>query len=460
MATNLLREASELVDDLAEDRQTRWAPDVIADADLAEASRRPRVDSADVQLLSVPKPDGRQRSAPILSGSALAALRQAVEPLRALGDEALDPAVCGYRHGATGSSTYSEEYRRFREWAEALSDGSSVVVIADVSDFFASVTTLTLQRAIYDRYRGPWEPLEAFLGQMASLGVAGLPAGYGDARLVGNLVLAPVDRVIGAPFTRWVDDYRIFVANRVEADAAIDRMRDALRALGLELNDGKLQIVDVADYRSGRHGAPLDSVYHPQDESDAQVRANLRTVFADAVARGDRRLLRFALPRLAWEADSVAVPFALDALRDNSVDAPRLVDYLGSFVDDSRVQPAVEKMARDLETSDWILMRLFPLLCRLAIGRDTLGALQARFETSNSALVRGAILRVLSVHGKRDFVERALANADESQARALIAACFDLGLECPNWLAAAAPDTFAALTRLGSAPLPEVESIL
>lgn len=443
-----------------EDRQTRWAPDVIADVDLPDVTRRPRLDARDVRLLAVPKPDGKERLAPVLSGSALAALSNATELLRSVADDILDPAVCGYREGATGSTAYSEEYRRFREWAGALAQRARFVVVADVREFFASVTEGTMQRAIYDRFEDPSGTLSAFLSGLSSFGVQGLPAGYGDARLVANLVLAPVDEQIRLPFTRWVDDYRIFASTRHDAVGAVVRMRRALRDLDLELNDSKLRILEIDAYLSQSHGLPLDSVYHPQDEASEEVRANLRSVFLSSLADGDRRRLRFALPRLALEADPVAIPFALDALRRNSVDAPRLVAYLSRFTDDISVASAVEKMLRDTDVSDWILMRLFPLLCRIPLESPTLDSLAKRSDHSPSILVRGAVLRLMALQGRSGFVMDAMRSPARVDDRALLASCFDLDWECPDWLVSSSPDTYWALAHVGGAPLPDVESIL
>lgn len=341
------RAHDDLLVDLTEDLATRWVPDALADVDLGEAIMDPRIAQEDVRFADVPRADGGSRRAPVLSGSALSALRCAVEPLRRISDEVLDPAVCGYRVGATGDVSYSEEYRRFRAFAEALGEESSWVVVADVRNFFDSVSSHAVRLSLRHGFESAIEPTVDVINQLRGRGVAGLPAGYGDARLIANAVLAPVDRALRAPFTRWIDDYRVFASTRAEADDVVRSLRNALGVLGLRLNDAKLEVMPTLEYRRARHGVPLDSVYHPQDEPGNVVRTALRSVFISAVSTGDRRQLRFVLPRLAQELDPVAIGYALAALQANGIEAPRLVHYLSAFLSDAAVAARIRDLSID-----------------------------------------------------------------------------------------------------------------
>jgi hypothetical protein len=460
------REHGDLLVDLAEDLATRWVPDVLADVDLGQAILDPRITQEDVRLADVPRVDGGVRRAPVLSGSALSALRSAVQPLRQISDEVLDPAVCGYRVGATGDVSYSEEYRRFRAFAEALSEESSWVVVADVSNFFDSVSPHAVRLALRHDFEPAIEPIVDLLHQLRGRGVAGLPAGYGDARLIANAVLAPVDRALGAPFTRWIDDYRIFASTRAEADGVVRSLRNALGQLDLRLKDAKLEVMPTLEYRRTRHGVPLDSVYHPQDEPENAVRAALRSVFISAVSTGDRRRLRFVLPRLAQELDPAAIDYAFAALRANSIDAPRLVHYLSVFVSDAAVAARIRALSIDPAVSNWVLMRIVPLLCRIDLDDGALSTISSRAATTDSALLWGLLIRLLAVHrhtATLDLLSRPEGVRDH---RAAAAAFIDLGSEVPDSMQTPATEaTVRALERravddTGGAPLPKVESLL
>ena len=458
-------EHATLVRDLEEDLATRWVPDVVADADIREAVLRPRVSADDVRMVDVPRVSGGTRSVPVLSGSALSALRTAVEPLRRVGDRVLDPAVCGYRTGSTGGVSYSDEYRRFRAFTEALGDESSWVVVADVKNFFDSVSPETVRCSLADDF-GATEALDELLREFHVLGVAGLPAGYGDARLVANAVLGPVDRALGVPFTRWVDDYRIFAASRSEAERAVAKMRDCLSSLGLALNESKLEVVSTREYRNVRHGAPLDSVYHPQDEPRGAVRAALRSVFLAAAAAGDRRRLRFALPRLAQEGDGIAVDYALQALQGNSIDAPRLVHYLSAFVSKADVAARLRSLSLDPAVSEWVLMRAMPLLYRIDLDGDFLDEFSRRVELTNSSLHWGLMLRLLAIN-EHSSVPKLLSQRETfPDPRAVASVVADSGVRSPEIFNDPAVESVLLAWRggvrgdLGALPLPKVESLL
>ncbi|MDN4171320.1 RNA-directed DNA polymerase [Nocardioides sp. SOB77] len=457
---------SDLLVDLAEDLATRWVPDVLADVDLGEAVLDPRVAKEDVRLTDVPRVGGGVRRAPVLSGSALSALRSAVQPLREVSDEVLDPAVCGYRLGATGDVSYSEEYRRFRAFAEALSEQSSWVVVADVSNFFDSVSPHAVRLALRSDFESAIEPMVDLLLQFRRRGVAGLPAGYGDARLIANAVLAPVDRALGVPFTRWIDDYRIFTSTRAEADRVVQSLRNALGQLDMRLNDAKLEIMPTLEYRRTRHGVPLDSVYHPQDEPENAVSAALRSVFISAVSTGDRRRLRFVLPRLARELDPSAIDYAFAALHANSIDAPRLVHYLSAFASDDAVAARIRALASEPALSDWVLMRIVPLLCRIDLDEGAFSAIRKRATTTDSSLLWGLLIRTLAVHHHAPTLNFLTRPEGVQDSRAAAAALMDLGSEVPGWMRTAASEaTIRALERRagdgsGGAPLPKVESLL
>lgn len=447
--------------DLSEDLATRWVPDALADVDLLEQLSEPRLERDDLAAVDVPRADGGMRSAPVLSGAALRALRDAVQGLRETSEHVLDPAVCGYRTGASGDSSYSDEYRRFRAMAEAMSDEHGYVIMADVRTFFESVDVDAVSSTMASTVGSAWESVARFLKEVRNLGVPGLPAGYGDARLVANLILSSVDESIQAPFTRWVDDYRIFVDSSTDVGYVLWRLSGALAPLGLRLNDRKLQVLDASEYRTRRHGAPLDSVYHPQDEPVATVRANLRSTFLRAVSTENRRMLRFALPRLAEQEDDIAVNYALWALASDSIDAPRLVQYLSAFVNDADVIAGANDLITERELTPWTVGRLSPILTRVALSERSTRALEHRLRTTTEQpAVWGALLRVLAVHGRTSIVRESVESIQVPDPRAAIAACRDMGWVVPDVLKRRAPNTWRAVDMLPSVPLPSAESLL
>lgn len=460
--TDFLRDPTYgLADDLREDLETRWVPDVVADCDLAAQFTRTEMTQRDISFVDVPKAGGGFRHAPLLSGAALGILRRAVHSLRERSETFLDPAVCGYRIGASGATTYSDEYRRFRSWSEAMANDYPWVVIADVSSFFESIDDPRVHAAMRGSLGVDWEPVADVLSEFRALGVDGLPAGYGDARLIANLVLSYVDTGVDAPFTRWVDDYRLFASSETEGHALLGCLQAKLSELGLQLNEDKCSVVSSTQFLRRRMGMPLDSVYHPQDEDVATVRANLRSVLLKAIDADDRRLLRFALPRLGAQDDPFAVDFVLHQLRQGTVDAPRMVAYLGEFLEAREVVAGVQALASAPTTDPWTLARLGPLLCRMPLQETTLAHLAVMLHETSVPALWGTLLRVLSTHGCGDLVNAALTDPSAVlDARSAIAACLDLGQEVPEQIRRLDRSAAQSLERLGRVPLPPVESLL
>ena len=453
-------QAQSLAVDLREDLDTRWVPDVLADADLVGQLQRPRLDQDDVAMIQVPKPSHGSRAVPMLSGSAMSFMRQAIRPVRSIAEAVLQPTVCGYRNGASGDVSYSDEYRRFREMSAALADDHLYISTADITNFFDSVDHSRVRTALVGTLGDIWQSVDHFLEKIASLGVKGLPAGYGDSRMLANLILAEADKGIGVPFVRWVDDYRIFTNSPSEADAAIRRLAISLAPLGLHLNQSKSKTMTTREFLHRHLGKSLDSVYHPQDEPGPSVQANLRSVFLAAMAESDRRRLRFVLPRMAAQRDNFAVTFSLDALRQATVDAPRIVAYLANFLDDERVCGSISDiMLHEIAEEDWTLSRLTPLLVRVPLSSSVIDRAFNKVMSTDSPIVWGLMLRVLSAHRRTDLTLDALSS-QILDPRAAVAACFDIDIPVPDVLEHRAGPTVQSLAKIGAAPLPRVQSLL
>ena len=450
---------------LDEDRLTSWVPDVLAgvdDEELAQDALTWPLNLPDIETLKVPKPDGSYLLAPVLGLAATVSLHRAVDSLKDPVADMLLPGVCGYRRGSEAGRAYSAEHRRFVEMTLAETENSSHVVTADVKAFFRSTQWEAVFRAL-ERYlpKSPDKGLRAFATEAQRAGLPCLPAGYADARFLANLVLHPVDAGLEGTFSRWVDDYRLFVSPDQSVEQSITSLSDGLAAVGLELNAIKTRIMQskVAPERLRK---TLDSVYHPDNESPAQVRTALRDVFLDATADpiGKRRLVRFCLPRLGAERDDVAVPWTLQMLPRLPWEAPRMIAYLSHFAERDHVQAGVEQaLLRSLSPGgQWLTVRILPLAVRTGLSSRATGQAAEALRGTDSPSLWGGLLRYLSIHGHGQVV-RAEVERRVLDPRAAVGALTDLGDRLPPALTAKAPATAVAL-RGAPAPAPTVESIL
>ena len=383
-------------------------------------------------------------------------------PLRDEADKVLSPGVRGYRHGATADSAHSGEYRKFRELFDEYVKSAGFVVFADVERFFPTLQNEQIKSALTATMAtSELTGLFEFIDRMAEVQLPAIPPGYADARLVANLVLHRADTLLDVRFTRWIDDYRLFIPPGRDPVAVIRRLEEGLSNIGLGLNRAKTLVLDVEHARTVTRD-PFESVYHPDRDPPERVRQKLRAVLAAAVQDPirQRHAVRFVLPRLANEGDEVAVPFALNALLALPWDAPRAVAYLGRFAERKEVRDGVDGAVRVAATrrDAWLLAQLAPLALRIALSTNTLDALREALVHLTPSPAWGLTLRVLAVNARRHDVERAI-QGPIPDVRAALVALQTLEWPIPDPLARTEPVLASRLDR-ETMPLPAIDSLL
>jgi hypothetical protein len=453
--------ALSVLHDLQEDFDTAWVPDVLAGADFAALIDEPDPAPDPPTLLSVPRPGRQSMRVPVLSFDYQVKLHRACRPIMDRVDQRLRPEVCGYRTGARAEPGYRDEYGRYRDFLSSGIGESAWTATADVQGFFSSVTLRAMQAALRTiTADSDTQVLEALLLELIELGLPTLPAGYADARMLGNLLLGAVDAVIEIPFTRWVDDYRLFSQDHKTIVKSLLTVEQQLRQLGMQLNASKTHIYPREAARNRLLGLDLTSVFHPEIECDATTRRSLRRVFISATSAAipDRRVIRFCLPRFIAMRDDFAIDYALAALTSTPWDAPRLVHYLSVFRERSTVAErlcgAVEQAAR--ASDDWMVARLCVAVAGLRLPEATIAALHDYAERTLSAPVWGLAIRTLSLSGDAGV---SMVAARALDTRAALAAHRDLDLPLPALLVERAPTTARVLDTM-SAPAPSAVSLL
>ncbi len=448
---------------LAEDLRTAWVPDPLGHADLEPLLNRslpPKDTLGEWERLAVPRAIGRPLIATMLRAQAHGALHRATHDVRGAIDDALTPGVCGYRRGAEVGFSYSSENRRFQQFSEGEADGSRWVVLADVERFFDHCSwDVVLSALNRTAPSASMAGVRAFADVAQRAGLATLPAGYADARLLANAVLAGPDSALDVPFARWVDDYRLFASTRTEAESSLTRLEDALAETGLTLNSSKVAIVSTEEFRA-MSGMSLASVYHPDLESPPQVTAALRNVFLRAVQSDppSRRELRFVLPRLAAQGDDIALEWVLRSVASMPWEAPRFATYLLAFQSRPIVQQFVERTVIDAaDQSTWLATRFAALACHTGVTGLTADAFASAATRTRSTALWGLLLRALSLSGHEKHV--GLLTGAPRDARAALAARRDVGLPDEGAADHVAEETLVALGG-HPAPLPIVDSIL
>ena len=453
--------SADILADLQEDFVTAWVPDALAGVDFPMLIGEPNAVPDRSAILSVPRPGRSSMQVPVLGFDRQLALHAACEPIKAIVDGRLRPEVCGYRTGAASDPGYQLEYQRYRDFLSGGVKDHLWSGTADVESFFSSVTYDTLVGALGTLSRpSNTQALEMVLSDFCASDLPLLPAGYADARMLGNLVLAAVDEALDIPFTRWVDDYRLFSNDQSAVLNSLRRVDQGLRSLDLRANPKKQRVLsrDVAvDELIGRD---LDSVFHPEVESNDASRKTLRRVLIDALADPvyNRRLIRFCLPRLAYVHDDFAVDFAAQNLMATPWDLPRLIQYLHVFRDrESVAEQLFSALASAVENDDdWATARICVGVAGLTVPESLVDSLTAYALHTASSAAWGLVARVLALTRSPNAVEVANRALDVRPSLA----CFrDLEESFPRELADRGLTTASVLEDV-PVPLPLTFSLL
>lgn len=135
------------------------------------------------------------------------------------------------------------------------------IFVADVSRFYPSVYTHTLEWAITSKIRSKRRlkkptkqlPIGANLDRLVqacqSGQTRGIPIGPAISVLLGELLLSKVDAKLNARGIRkgfrYADDYELIFSERSQAERALTLLEDALAELELELNPAKTGIFEL-----------------------------------------------------------------------------------------------------------------------------------------------------------------------------------------------------------------------
>jgi reverse transcriptase-like protein len=234
-------------------------PDVIGWRDLHAATMRGEVvPPLPVSGYFVPKGSSASvRRIDVLDPAEHARYVAALAPLVTGIERRLDPGVTAHRALPRPLGLWLEPWRRARSRhrflvRRLLAGGPGAVLVADVRDCFGQIRPETVATSLGRMGARPLEiaALQALLRRGAAGGVGGLPVGPDPSAILANAVLAGADRAItveGGRHVRWVDDFAIAVRDRAAAARVLDRLRAALKDLGLGLAPEKCRIVDGDD---------------------------------------------------------------------------------------------------------------------------------------------------------------------------------------------------------------------
>lgn len=163
---------------------------------------------------------------------------------------------------------------QFQESVRAKAQKNLFVLRCDISDFYPRIYHHRLENAV----QATTQKLEvaqrimALLKDVAAGPSYGLPVGGPAARLLSELLLNRVDRLLVGQqinFCRFVDDYVIFASSREQAQSALIKLTQYLLTNeGLSLQKAKTRVMTSAEFL-----ATSDLAESPEGESPEDERA-------------------------------------------------------------------------------------------------------------------------------------------------------------------------------------------
>ena len=310
-------------------------------------------------------------------------------------------------------------WQQFQLAAKQKAEAHAYVLRCDISDFYPRIYHHRLENALRratDR-ADIVNRIRDLVSAIAAGPSYGLPVGGPAARLLSELLLNSVDRLLvaeGISFIRFVDDYLIFAESRERAHSALIRLSELLLTNeGLSLQKAKTRILTSAEFL-----ATSDFAESADDESSN-----------DTQARTFRRLrIHYDPYSPTAEADYKALAIELSKFD--------IVGMLGRELAKSRIDegltrrlvaaikllraPAQNDAMRSMLDSLDLLYPIFPSVMQLC--RSLLPNLQPDVETGLYAALRKLIASdsyITQVPANLAFAIRVLA-ADSSEETELL----------------------------------------
>lgn len=167
-------------------------------------------------------------------------------------------------------------WRNFMECSLENARRSRFVVVCDISEFYPRLGHHRLENALLQLsvVGDVHSRIMSFLRNFSNTNSFGLPVGGPAARILSELVLNQIDRLLemeGVRFCRYADDFHIFCDSNEEAYGRLIFLSDKLlRTQGLQLQKSKTRIMSSAEFVATN---PLSRTDGDGDSTQSQERA-------------------------------------------------------------------------------------------------------------------------------------------------------------------------------------------
>ena len=345
---------------------------------------------------------------------------------------------CGRSHAS--SNRQPGDYESwFQTWIDysakiataARGERLAYVYDTDVADFFPSVDRPRAKQFLAQRTGAHgslieliFYCLEAWLPRFNYMAMTGLPIEPNDvSRLVAHNYLKIVDAEFpdtdGCRYVRYVDDSTIFTGDRAQAESAKRRHHMNLRAVSLNPNAAKSEIMTVEEYEERRHrdvNRRINSLNRDKNERSFNLLvaewyrpSNRKKTNWDQVTK---RLYRIAARR-GWQAMKRRVVADLEKVPQLT---PVVTEYMLQLDNADQYLDGVMKSWNRNEGNPERLIHFARFFCDGAFSPElskriadfAVGRVVADDDRPGAGYARGLLLLALHKHGNREHRKKIL----------------------------------------------------
>jgi hypothetical protein len=345
---------------------------------------------------------------------------------------------CGRSHAST-----TRQRGDYEDWFQTWLDFSSSIATAakgerlayvydtDVADFFPSIDRPRAKQFLAQRTGAHaslielvFYCLEAWLPRFNYMAMTGLPIEPNDiSRLVAHNYLKIVDSDFPdtdrSRYVRYVDDSAIFVPDLKTAEDVKRRHHMSLRAIGLNPNAAKSEIMTVEEYEQRRHrevNLDIDRVFKSKDEKEFETLVTTWYDLREKTENWDRvtkRLYRTARLR-RWD---VMNRFVVEDLQKAPQLTSTVVEYLLQLENADEYLDDVLRLWTREEGNAERLIQVARFVCDASFSSDAskriadfaVGRVIGEDDRQGAGYARALLLLAVHKHGNREHREKIVA---------------------------------------------------
>ena len=383
--------------------------------------------------------------------------------------------VFSYRYSPTPESFLFDSnygwgafYKASREKAKK----HKYVLICDIFNFYQRISHHKLENAL--NYLGDSSDaatrIMAILGNFSNSYSYGLPIGGNASRILAELLLNSVDSLLlqnEFDFTRFVDDYHIFVDSKEEAYSKLIYLSKILISdYGLSLQKSKTRVMTSEEFLESTDNLPNDArrmmdisvkfdPYSPTAEEDyEELKTNLRTVDILGLLNTElkKSLIHQSLvSRLVKSIKVLDIKSKIGAIESIIENLETLypvipvifitIKKLFAEFSDEFKEHIVQVLIALYQKNSYILQTDNNLAYMVRIlsdmnSEDTLRTLNSIYDNCKSSLVRKDVILAMAKFNNHAWISNQIkefCSMDSWCRRAMIIASFSLGDEGRHW---------------------------